>query len=124
MSLGIGTSNGPVENYRAYKAPAGGWTGNPGIPPKIALQDGTAYFSWNGKIAVRSWDVRGDDDSLLFAVDREGFETSVSLDGVKSDIIAVLAKDDTGTALGRSATLYVSNGTVAQEGVIYPSSLH
>ena len=73
---------------------------------------------------MRAWDVRGDDDSLLFAVDRGGFETSVSLDGVKSDIIAVLAKDDTGTALGRSATLYVSNGTVAQEGVIYPSSLH
>ncbi|VDB95181.1 unnamed protein product [Peniophora sp. CBMAI 1063] len=119
LTLGVNTSNGPVENYRAYKVPAIGWAGNPTTPPKLVLRDDTAYFSWNGKTAVRSWDVRGDDDELLFAVDRAGFETNVSLDGISSQKVVVLAKDKAGVELGRSATLYIANKTVATEGLIF-----
>ena len=120
FSLGDGSlSNGPIASYRAFKAPAGGWTGNPTTPPKLALQNDTAYFSWNGKTAVRSWDVVGDDDVLVEAVDRAGFETSLSLKSTNTTVVAAIAKDGQGNALGRSPTLNILTGVATAPGVVY-----
>ncbi|KZV70667.1 hypothetical protein PENSPDRAFT_752335 [Peniophora sp. CONT] len=119
LSLGDGSlSNGPVSSYRAFKAAAGSWVGNPITPPALALQNNTAYFSWNGKTAVRSWDVIGDGDQLIKAVDRAGFETSLSLESANATVVAVVAKDKEGMALGRSATVF-ANGTVISNGTAY-----
>ncbi|VDB95183.1 unnamed protein product [Peniophora sp. CBMAI 1063] len=120
LSLGDGSlSNGPVASYRSFKVPAGGWVGNPTVPPSIALQNGTVYFSWNGKTAVRSWDVIGDDNKLIKAVDRADFETSLSIVSANVTVVAAVAKDASGQALGKSATLSVKDGEVVSTGEIY-----
>ncbi|KAJ7126918.1 ASST-domain-containing protein [Mycena epipterygia] len=115
LSLGDGSlENGPIQNYRAFKVD---WTGNPTKPPALALQNNTAFFSWNGKTAVRSYDILGgaspNNLHTRASVNRAGFETSASLAHFSDKLIAVLARDKHGVKLGTSAVLHVANGTVA-----------
>ena len=90
--------------------------------PALAVQNDTAFFSWNGKTAVRAYDVltgsSTDSLDLWTTVNRAGFETNVSLADNTEPLVAVVALDKSGQKLGQSATLFVANGSVAGAGQI------
>ena len=109
----------PRQSYRAFKV---NFTGNPLEPPALALQNDTAFFSWNGKTAVRAYDVKTGSSpgslSVWTSVTRAGFETNVSLAGNIDPLVAVVALDKNGQQLGQSDTLFIANGSVASLGQI------
>lgn len=107
------------QSYRAFKV---NFTGNPVDPPALAVQNDTAFFSWNGKTAVRAYDVLTgsslDDLDVWASVTRAGFETNVSLAGNNESLVAVVALDKSGKQLGQSDALFVANGSVAGAGQV------
>ena len=111
------------QNYRWFKVD---WEGNPADPPTLAINNSVAYFSWNGKTAVRSYDLLGGSDassmSTVSTHVRAGFETNVSLSDFSHDYIGVLARDKSGNELGRSAVLAVANGSAVTSGSYNSSS--
>jgi hypothetical protein len=78
------------------------------------------FTSWNGKTAVRSYDLIGGPDpehlSLLSSHIRAGFETNVSLAGLSEAFVGTVARDGAGIELGHSAILAVANGSAVQAG--------
>lgn len=70
-----------VQSYRGFKSP---WTGKPQQAPKLAVEDGVAYVSWNGATEVRGWDVYGADSKealeLVGYAEHVGFETGFKID--------------------------------------------
>ncbi|KZV76550.1 hypothetical protein PENSPDRAFT_747723 [Peniophora sp. CONT] len=115
LSLGNGSiENGAIESYRAFKV---NFTGNPTHPPALAIRNETAFFSWNGKTAVRAYDVLTgpsvDNLAVWASVTRAGFETNVSLAGNTEPLVAVAALNKGGQELGRTSVLFAANGSVA-----------
>jgi hypothetical protein len=66
------------------------------------------YASWNGSTEVASWQLlQGSSASELLSgprVPRTGFETTLT-PAPQARSVAVVALDDTGASLGRSATV-------------------
>ncbi|VDC07941.1 unnamed protein product [Peniophora sp. CBMAI 1063] len=120
LSLGNGSiENGAIASYRAFKV---NFTGNPVDPPALAVQNDTAFFSWNGKTTVRAYDVLTGSSpgnlSIWTSVTRTGFETNVSLSDNSEPLVAVIALDKNGQQLGQSDTLFIANGSIASGGEI------
>jgi hypothetical protein len=98
--------NKGADSYRAYRFP---WVGRPADRPALAAtRDGdtvTAYASWNGATAVRSWRLLAGADRLhlrpVTTAARQGFETTLVVTS-EAPYVAVEALDATGRALGRS----------------------
>src|SRR5215217_2970990 len=95
----------PNRSYRYLRFP---WSAQPNYRPaavaeRISKKELEVYASWNGATEVSSWEVlagpRPDQLEPLGSVDRNGFETALS---VKSPhpYVAVRAKDRSGRVLG------------------------
>src|SRR5215212_6145752 len=102
----------PNRSYRYLRFP---WSGHPTDRPAVVAERTSeeeleVYASWNGATEVSSWEVlaglRQDQLEPLGSVDRNGFETALS---VKSPhpYVAVRAKDRSGRVLGSSAPVKV-----------------
>lgn len=95
------------DTYRAYRFP---WSGRPTDRPRIAVDGGDVYASWNGATDVVSWEVlAGADGTSLKSVkkaDRSGFETKISVE-TDERLLAVRALDGAGHPIagGTSRTL-------------------
>jgi hypothetical protein len=48
-----------LDSYRVWKQK---WTGHPLYPPKVVVDGGAAYVSWNGATNVRAWQLLGGSD--------------------------------------------------------------
>ena len=100
------------ECYRAFRMP---WSAQPADSPAIALAgSGSAravYASWNGATAVHSWQLlAGEGEDTLRAVAQTrslGFESSLRV-GAAGPLVAVVALDAGGRALGRSPVVSVA----------------
>jgi arylsulfotransferase ASST len=95
------------DSYRAYRFP---WVGRPVDKPALAVEEGTAYMSWNGATEVARWRILGGDDGGALEevgdAEKTDFETAVELpDGLKA--VAAQALDETGRVLGTSQTMAV-----------------
>ena len=53
------------------------------------------------------------------SVDRSGFESHVSLLSIGEPLVAVVALDKDRQRLGQSDVLFVANGSVAQDGLVF-----
>jgi outer membrane protein assembly factor BamB len=71
---------GTGESYRAYRLP---WHAQPSTKPALAVENGTAYVSWNGATDVAAWRFLAGADAAsardVGTVRREGFETSAEV---------------------------------------------
>lgn len=83
-----------MQSYRAYRYP---WVGRPHIKPDVTAcppseKGKTAvYVSWNGATDVKSWKVYSG-SQVKKTAPREGFETSILVDGFSSgDAVVVEA---------------------------------
>ena len=91
------------------------WSAQPADSPAIALAgSGSAravYASWNGATAVHSWQLlAGEGEDTLRAVAQTrslGFESSLRV-GAAGPLVAVVALDAGGRALGRSPVVSVA----------------
>lgn len=88
-------------SYRAFR---GAWSGTPrDWHPVVAVENGTAYVSWNGATDVESWNlyVNG---KFRGVANKMGFETKIQLRGMKEeDCVSVGAVQD-GKEVRRSNT--------------------
>lgn len=70
-----------MDSYRAFRKE---WHANPKTDPKLVVEKGTAYFSWNGATSVTNWIVyEGKSKSSLTRTKRvrkQGFETNTTLE--------------------------------------------
>src|SRR5215216_6219177 len=100
----------PNRSYRYFCFP---WSGHPtdrptAVAERTSEEEVRVYASWNGATEVSSWEVlagpRADQLEPLGSVDRNGFETALS---VKSPhpYVAVRAKDRSGRVLGSTAPI-------------------
>ena len=93
------------QSYRAFRFP---WVGRPDDRPVLAARSPLVYASWNGATEVASWQLlHGSSASELQngpRVPRTGFETTLT-PAPQARSVAVVALDDTGASLGRSATV-------------------
>lgn len=96
----------PADSYRVFRME---WRGTPTAPPDVVVEPGDdgrldVYVSWNGATEVVQWRVLGgtglQDLAPLATVDKDGFETLISVDPV--DQIVVEALDASGQVLGAS----------------------
>ena len=104
----------PADSYRVYRFP---WVGAPATVPDVAVRpaegtDGRAVevaVSWNGATEVARWQVLGGDapDALAphGATDRQGFETTITVDA--ADHVAVEALGADGEVLATSEPVAV-----------------
>ena len=77
---------GWVKSYRTFKSP---WVGRPKTVPDVKVKHGKAYVSWNGATEVKGWrletskalQAKDDEFVTVQELDRDGFETSFTLDG-------------------------------------------
>lgn len=90
------------ESYRAYRFDD--WVGTPADPPRVVIDGGTAYASWNGATEVASWRlVAGSSESdaePVVEAPRVGFETALAPVPEDAAYVAVEAVDADGTVLG------------------------
>jgi hypothetical protein len=88
------------ESYRAFRF---AWSAKPTTQPTLVAAGGSLHASWNGATGVASWQLlEGTSASDLrptATVPRRGFETTLQ---PTSRLVAVVALDAHGTALGRS----------------------
>ena len=86
------------ETYRTYRMP---WVAEPSDPPDLAVEDGSAYVSWNGATEVASWRfVAGADAASaepVATVRQAGFETTADVGDAA--YVAVEALDANGHVL-------------------------
>jgi hypothetical protein len=98
-------------SYRAFRFP---WAGAPADRPALTAVAGTSgktlYASWNGATRVAAWQVNlGAARSQLIpgaVTSRTGFETAIPVPAA-GGYASVLALDDAGAPLGRSAVIRV-----------------
>lgn len=99
-----------ASSYRAYRFP---WSGTPGEPPTVAVQNGSGgalnvYASWNGATAVSSWRVLAGNSNIhlraIATVPRYAFQTETSVH-TKATLIAVQALSESGAVLGTSVAV-------------------
>jgi len=92
-------------SYRAYRFE---WVGEPSDRPRVRVDHGRIYVSWNGATEVERWDVvAGPNPQQLGTVKtaaKKGFETAISVP-VKSPYVAVRAVARDGRVLGTSSLL-------------------
>lgn len=112
-------NRGEAATYRSYKMP---WVGRPADPPDVvanAMQrragnddlSTVIHVSWNGDTEVRTWNVlhtnvHGNISQLAASSPRDGFETTLRVDGFAKHVIAV-GLDSKGEELGRSKVVTV-----------------
>ena len=110
-------SQGPVQNYLAYKSP---WVGRPSLPPSVVLGgDNSLYVSWNGATEVRKWKVQALRDEKwtdIGTTEKTTFETEVTFDDAIGDDarLRVIALDGEGHVLGQSAEIDLQSKVVGQ----------
>jgi hypothetical protein len=96
-----------VETYRAYRMP---WSATPAQRPRAVAtatrEITTVRVSWNGATDVASWRVRGPETGTTVTVGRQGFETTLRLDGRRRKVV-VDALDASGAVLGNTAPVAV-----------------
>jgi Arylsulfotransferase (ASST) len=115
-SFGKGTAKitGPNQDADTYRAFRFVWHGSPTDRPAAAVSRGKLYVSWNGATEVAKWQLlSGRDDGSLTpgqTVRKGGFETAISLRGVKGPAYAARALDRTGRILGTSRVVQASGG--------------
>jgi hypothetical protein len=90
------------ESYRAFRLP---WNGRPTTRPAAVVRGHAIHASWNGATAVASWQLH-ENGRASRTVKRTGFETVLPL-STRTTTANVVALDDSGAALGTSATLRV-----------------
>ncbi|MEK4023338.1 arylsulfotransferase family protein [Sporosarcina sp. FSL W7-1283] len=99
----------PGDNF-TYRAFKNEWVGLPLEPPDMRVgvygkQIAIIYMSWNGATEVEAWKVLAGWNPYAMAVvafkERNGFETTVKLDGV-CPYFQVCALDDVGAVIGKS----------------------
>jgi len=104
----IAPTGSDVKAYRSIKA---NFTLSPRTKPDLAVQNGTAYMSWNGATEVKTWAIysapedRAEEYKLVGKIKKGGFETKfVFPDGydLKSNFTVVDALDGKGKLLGWS----------------------
>ncbi len=93
------------DTYRGFRLH---WHGDPGGRPTIALQGGSVYASWNGKLGIARWQVLAGPDPAHLSVSGgaawRGLETALRIpDGARA--VAVRAVGASGGTLGTSATI-------------------
>jgi hypothetical protein len=95
----------PNRSYRYLRFP---WSGHPTDRPAAVAERANeeeleVYASWNGATEISSWEVlagpRPDQLEPLGSVDRNGFETAMSVQS-PHPYVAVRAKDRSGRVLG------------------------
>jgi hypothetical protein len=101
-----------MQTYRSYRYP---WTGNPSTKPDVAAcfssetNKTTVYVSWNGATDVKSWKIYSGSQVKQIGL-RNGFETSIQVDGLASgDDIVVEAIGGVGDGT-RSDSVKVGQG--------------
>lgn len=108
--------NGMIASGKgSYRAIRSDWNGRPSSKPSAAVQERgdrlAVWGSWNGAIEVARWEVLtgASPDALSGArtVDAAGFETVISVPAGPA-FVGLRALDSSGTELGRSETLDVS----------------
>ncbi|KAK5130948.1 hypothetical protein LTR08_001551 [Meristemomyces frigidus] len=87
-----------VQSYRNLKF---AWTGMPGTVPRVVVDGGALFVSWNGATEVRAWGVEdayfadGGEEGWrgVRVVEKGGFETEVGLGGAVRRFVRVVALD-------------------------------
>jgi hypothetical protein len=91
---------GGGDNYRTYWVE---WEGTPTDPPDAVREDGAVHVSWNGATEVAAWRLvtgESEDDAVAGqAVERDGFETTLTVEGDPA-YVAVEALDADGSVIG------------------------
>lgn len=115
--------SGTIESGKgSYRAVRSEWTGLPRTKPAVAVQERgdrlAVWASWNGATEVARWEVLSgsDQDALtgVRTVGARGFETAISVPGGES-YVAVRALDSSGTEIGRSRALDVSEDSLPHD---------
>jgi Arylsulfotransferase (ASST) len=98
-------------SYRAFRMP---WIGEPTEPPALAVDDGTAYVSWNGATEVAAWRFLAGADAasakVVATTPRTGFETSAPVPD--EPYVAVQALDADGRVLATAEPGMGASGTI------------
>ncbi|RAL16296.1 arylsulfotransferase family protein [Aspergillus homomorphus CBS 101889] len=111
MTAQFGEDNA-VASYRGFKCQ---WKATPFWPPAlvaIRTTDDTAmvHMSWNGATEYDNWAIYSvatdGEETFVKSVQREGFETSVQLNGLRTSYLRVVARQGN-IPLGMSAVTYV-----------------
>jgi hypothetical protein len=103
---------GPNQDADTYRAFRFVWTGHPTDRPAAAVSGGKLYVSWNGATDVAKWQlVSGASSGRPGATfPKRGFETAISLRGVKGPAFGARALDRSGRILGTSRLVQASGG--------------
>ncbi|GAA6009171.1 hypothetical protein JCM10207_004294 [Rhodosporidiobolus poonsookiae] len=107
----FGAEASTVQSYRAFKQ---AWSGFPLTVPKVAVNQTSAYASWNGATDVASWTLLGgtsesDVSTTVSSISKSGFETEFAgLNGTYTYLAAAAIASD-GTCLGVSAVYSTSS---------------
>jgi Arylsulfotransferase (ASST) len=107
----------PADSYRVYRF---AWTGRPTAPPDVVARpagDGIEVVaSWNGATEVAQWRVfdgstgaDSDTATALATLPNDGFETTLTLEGVDAAAVVVEALDEAGTVLGVAGPVTVTD---------------
>lgn len=83
------------DTYRAYRLE---WSGDPGGAPAVAVENGTVYASWNGKLGIANWQVL-DGSKVLATKPWAGLETAIAVASLPRRV-TVRALDASGRVLG------------------------
>jgi hypothetical protein len=71
---------GLQQSYRAYRLE---WDAVPAADPALFVENGNAYFSWNGATGVESWEIfegtTATNIEYTHTVKKAGFETQASI---------------------------------------------
>lgn len=99
---------GPNQDADSYRAFRFVWHGRPTDKPRLVVEGGNGYVSWNGATEVFGWQVlsgrtRALRPSQAF-VRKRGFETTVTIPA-DAKFVAVRALDRDGATLATSATV-------------------
>jgi Arylsulfotransferase (ASST) len=115
-SFGKGTAkvtkpNQDADTYRAFRF---AWTGHPTDKPAAVVSGGKLYVSWNGATDVAKWQLLSGKDSGSLkpgkTVAKGGFETAISLQGVKGPAFAARALDRNGHILATTRAVQAAGG--------------
>jgi hypothetical protein len=91
-----------ADTYRAFRFV---WEGHPADRPKVIVNGGTLYVSWNGATEVKRWQVLAGKDvgdlTAIASAAKTGFETAIPVT-TSEDFVAVRALDGNGGVLGTS----------------------
>ncbi|SPO07755.1 uncharacterized protein DNG_10450 [Cephalotrichum gorgonifer] len=102
--------------YRAFRMD---WAGKPAWGPSIAVDSSAVYLSWNGATELDSWAVLASEKpqdillqwETLAESKREGFETTIPLEGPKPHYIRGLALGNNGKVLGCTPVVDLQTGS-------------